>query len=342
MVNMSKIVIVTDAWHPQINGVVTTLTHTVRQLERAGHAVKVIGPQLFRSIPCPTYPEIRLSLAGFGQVHRELTEFTPHAVHIATEGPLGWTARSVCKRRNFPFTTSYHTRFPEYIRMRMPVPLTLSYAAMRSFHQAAARVMVATPALRRELRERQFHNTVHWSRGVDTDMFRPAGRMETVPQVQHPVFIYVGRVAVEKNIEAMLSLKLPGSKVIVGDGPARKRLEKSYPEVHFAGFRTGNELAAYMNSASVMIFPSLTDTFGIVMLEAMACGVPVAAYPVTGPINVVKNGVNGWLDADLGVAARKALLISPESCRNSALHYSWESSAKQFYDNLELRDTPLA
>lgn len=338
---MSRIAIVTDAWHPQINGVVTTLTQTVGQLERAGHTVVVINPRLFRSIPCPTYPEIRLSLTGFGQLQRKLTEFAPHAVHIATEGPLGWSARSVCRRRNFPFTTSYHTRFPEYIRMRLPIPLTLSYAVMRSFHQAATRVMVATPALRRELQEGRFHNTVHWSRGVDTDLFRPADGKDTMQRRKPPVFIYVGRVAVEKNIEALLTLDLPGSKVIVGDGPARKRLERSYPEVHFAGYRTGKELVAYMSSADVMVFPSLTDTFGVVMLEAMACGVPVAAYPVTGPINIVRNGINGWLDTDLGVAARKALEISPESCRNAALRYSWESCSKQFYDNLEIRSTPL-
>lgn len=337
---MSRIAIVTDAWHPQINGVVTTLTQTAGKLEKAGHQVKIIHPQLFRSIPCPTYPEIRLALAGQAQVYKELAEFSPHAIHIATEGPLGWQARAICKKRKFPFTTSYHTRFPEYIRMRMPMPLTVSYSVVRSFHKPAARVMVATSALRQELETRRFQNTVHWSRGVDTDLFRP--RSSNIVGLKGPVFVYVGRVAVEKNIEALLQLDLPGTKVIVGDGPARKELERSYPEVHFVGYRTGTELANYIAAANLMVFPSLTDTFGVVMLEAMACGVPVAAYPVTGPINVVRNGVNGWLDADLGTAARKALLISPESCRNTALQYSWDACSRQFFDNLEIMHTPMA
>lgn len=336
---MYRIAIVTDAWHPQINGVVTTLTQTVGQLERSGYAVKVINPQLFRSIPCPTYPEIRLARAGLGQLQQELFDFAPHAVHIATEGPLGWIARAICRKRKFPFTTSYHTRFPEYIRMRVPIPLNLSYSVVRSFHQAAARIMVATPALDTELQSRGFTNTVPWTRGVDTEMFTP--RPDGTGLRKAPVFIYVGRVAVEKNIEAFLELALPGTKVVVGDGPARKDLERRYPETQFAGYRTGTELARSISGADVLVFPSLTDTFGVVMLEAMACGVPVAAYPVTGPINVVTSGINGWLDADLGTAARKALAVSPESCRKSALSYSWEASTGQFLNNLAIEDQPL-
>jgi len=337
---MNRIAIVTDAWHPQINGVVTTLTQTVRQLERAGHEVKVINPQLFRSIPCPTYPEIRLALAGFGQMRKELFDFAPHAVHIATEGPLGWIARAICRRRNFPFTTSYHTRFPEYIRLRLPVPLPLSYSVVRSFHQAAARIMVATEALSRELTKRGFRHLVPWTRGVDTDLFKP--RTDKVVQATGPVLMYVGRVAPEKNIEAFLRLETPGTKVIVGDGPARKELEKTYPKAHFAGYRTGAELAEYIGSADLMVFPSRTDTFGVVMLEAMACGVPVAAFPVTGPINVIKNGINGWLDDDLATAVRKALAVTRESCRTAALPYSWEASAAQFFNNLALQERPMA
>jgi len=337
---MSRIAIVTDAWHPQINGVVTTLTQTMRQLERAGHEVLVINPQRFFSIPCPTYPEIRLAIAGFGQMRKELFDFAPHAVHIATEGPLGWLARNICRKRKFPFTTSYHTRFPEYIRMRLPVPLHLSYYVIQSFHLAAARIMVATESLSQELTTRGFRHLVPWTRGVDTDLFKPRPDKAMVPE--GPVLIYVGRVAPEKNIEAFLMLKIPGSKVIVGDGPARTELERSFPDVHFAGYRTGAELAGYISSADVMVFPSRTDTFGVVMLEAMACGVPVAAYPVTGPINIVRNGINGWLDNDLATAASRALAVAPESCRKAVLPYSWEASAAQFFNNLALQEQPLA
>jgi glycosyltransferase involved in cell wall biosynthesis len=313
---------------------------TARHLELLGHQVKVLHPQLFYSVPCPTYPEIRLALARRSRIERELREFSPHAVHIATEGPLGWAARSVCRKEDFPFTTSYHTRFPEYIRMRMPVPLTFSYPFVRNFHAAATRVMVATPALKEELEQRNFQNLVHWSRGVDTDLFRPDAKSTLC--LEQPVLIYVGRVAVEKNLEAFLQLNLPGSKVIVGDGPARKELEKNYPEVHFAGYRQGEELAGYIAAANVFVFPSLTDTFGIVLLEAMACGVPVAAFPVTGPINIVRNGVNGWLDTDLDRAISKAMEVEPESCRNSALKYSWASCSKQFFTNLEIMPRPFA
>jgi glycosyltransferase involved in cell wall biosynthesis len=337
---MSRIAIVTDAWHPQINGVVTTLTMTARHLELLGHQVKVLHPQLFYSVPCPTYPEIRLALARRSRIQQELHEFAPHAVHIATEGPLGWAARSVCRKKKFPFTTSYHTRFPEYIRMRLPLPLSVSYPFIRNFHAAAARVMVATPALKNELEQRDFQNLAHWSRGVDTNLFRPEAKH--VLHLKQPVHIYVGRIAVEKNIEAFLQLNLPGSKVIVGDGPARRHLETKYPEVHFAGYRQGVELAGYIAAASVFVFPSLTDTFGVVLLEAMACGVPVAAYPVTGPINIVHNGVNGWLDVDLAKAISKALEVQPESCRNSALKYSWESCSNQFLSNLAIMPTPFA
>jgi len=337
---MSRIAIVTDAWHPQINGVVTTLSQTARQLERMGNQVRVISPRMFPSLPCPTYPEIRLALPGPRRLRSELLAFAPHAVHIATEGPLGWLARAVCRRRNFPFTTSYHTRFPEYIRMRIPVPLTLSYAAVRVFHRAAARIMVATSTLAGELESRGFHRMVVWTRGVDTECFRPLPKKFL--QLAPPILVYVGRVAVEKNIEAFLRLEHPGTKVVVGDGPARKELEKRYPDAQFAGYRTGSELAGLLGSADVMVFPSLTDTFGVVMLEAMACGVPVAAFPVAGPVNVVTNGINGWLDENLAVAVERALAVSPESCRKTALDYSWEASARQFHGNLELCDQPLA
>ncbi len=337
---MNKIAIVTDAWHPQINGVVTTLSQMRSQLQLAGHQVLVVNPQEFRSIPCPTYPEIRLSLVSPSRLYRTLAKFAPHAVHIATEGPLGWLARSICRRRNFHFTTSYHTRFPEYLRLRAPIPLCLSYAVVRAFHRPAARVMVATEALQLELAKRRFANLVHWSRGVDTDLFRP--RDKSYLQLPRPVYLFVGRVAVEKNLEALLRLHLPGTVVVVGDGPAKQALAETYPRTRFVGYRRGEELARYLAAADVFVFPSRTDTFGVAMLEAMACGVPVAAYPVTGPINVVRNGVNGWLDEDLAKAITRALAISPESCRNSALKYSWQASSRQFFNNLAFADQPLS
>lgn len=334
---MKKIAIVTDAWHPQINGVVTTLGLTIENLRSFGYQVTTINPQLFKSIPCPTYPEISLSITGAKGVGRKLSSFKPHCIHIATEGPLGWAARSLCKSAGFGFSTSYHTRFPEYVRMRWPVPLSVSYGLVRRFHQAASRTMVATSALKAELESRGFGNIALWSRGVDADLFRPEVAGKNV--AKSPIFIYVGRVAVEKNIETFLGLDLPGTKVVVGDGPARQELEAKYPEVRFTGYKKGAELASLVASADVFVFPSLTDTFGVVLLEAMASGVPVAAYPVTGPIETVINGVNGYLDDDLGKAALKALEVSSESCREFALRYTWESCSRQFLNNLVIHDS---
>lgn len=337
---MKKIAIVTDAWHPQINGVVTTLGLTIENLRNFGYEVTTINPQLFKSIPCPTYPEISLSITGARGVKSKLSSVKPHCIHIATEGPLGWAARSLCKSAGFGFSTSYHTRFPEYVRMRWPVPLSVSYGLIRTFHRAAARTMVATSALKTELENRGFSNISLWSRGVNADLFKPEAAGEKIGEP--PVFIYVGRVAVEKNIEAFLGLDLPGTKVVVGDGPARQELEAKYSDVRFTGYKKGEELAALVASADVFVFPSLTDTFGVVLLEAMASGVPVAAYPVTGPIETVTNGINGYLDTDLRQAALKALDISSESCRNFALRYTWESCSRQFLDNLIIHDTEFA
>lgn len=328
---MEKIAIVTDAWHPQINGVVTTLTKTIQHLQEFGFQVKTITPDRFKSIPCPSYNEISLALAGPKKIEKEIFDFEPHFVHIATEGPLGWGARSVCNKRKFRFSSSYHTRFPEYIRMRWPIPLRLSYKVVKQFHGAAEKTMVATRSLMEELGERGFNNLVHWSRGVDTNLFKPP-----VDRVQNkkPVYIYVGRVAVEKNIEAFLKLDLPGNKIIVGDGPARERLSKQYPKTIFTGYKKGQELVDLLGSADVFVFPSRTDTFGVVILEAMAAGVPVAAYPVTGPLESVVNGVNGYLDHDLHKAVLQALSVSSDKCRNYALHNTWETCAKQFMNNL--------
>ncbi len=313
---MKKIAIVTDAWHPQINGVVTTLTRTVNDLIDFGYQVKTITPQAFTTVRCPTYPEISLALARPKAIAEELFAYQPHCVHIATEGPLGWAARSICRRQRFAFSTSYHTRFPEYLRMRLPVPINLTYRIVKAFHNAAENTMVASKALIKELRSRGFTKTSLWSRGVDTHLFKP-GRKDILPG-ERPVFMYVGRVAVEKNIEAFLQLELPGRKYVVGDGPAREALSRKYPAVHFTGFRTGQELRDLFAAADVFVFPSRSDTFGVVLLEAMASGVPVAAYPVTGPIDTVVNGVNGYLDIDLRQAALKALTVSPQSCREFA------------------------
>ena len=336
---MSRIAIVTDAWRPQINGVVTTLTQTVKNLEGQGHRVKLITPELFSSIPCPTYSEIRLSIASSKKLQKMLSEFSPDCIHIATEGPLGWAARKCCLKKGFPFTTSYHSRFPEYIRLRMPVPLTLSYAVVRNFHKPAARTMVATDKLHEELEERRFTKLVRWSRGVDTSLYKPGPKKFL--NLPRPISMFVGRVAVEKNIESFLDLDIAGTKVVIGDGPARTELENRYPETFFAGYKTGPDLARHMACADVLVFPSLTDTYGVVMLEAMACGVPVAAYPVTGPINVVKNGVNGWLDDDLHVAVEQALKVPSHSCRSSVMELSWSRCSSQFFDYLALRPTPL-
>jgi len=328
---MEKIAIVTDAWHPQINGVVTTLTKTIHHLQEFGFQVKTITPDRFKSIPCPSYNEISLAFAGPKRIEKELLEFEPNCVHIATEGPLGWGTRSICRKRNFRFSSSYHTRFPEYVRMRWPIPLRLSYKVVKQFHGRAAKTMVATHSLIEELGGRGFKNLVHWSRGVDTNLFKPHERK--IPN-NKPVFIYVGRVAVEKNIEAFLKLDLPGHKIVVGDGPAKEKLSRQYPQTLFTGYKKGQELVDLLTSADVFVFPSLTDTFGVVILEAMAAGVPVAAYPVTGPLESVVNGVNGYLDHDLKKAAIMALSVSSDKCRNYALHNTWETCAKQFSDNL--------
>jgi len=336
---MNRIALVTDAWHPQINGVVTTLTQTVRHLQSFGYDVKTITPEGLPGLPCPTYPEIRLAMAGKRHLFRELAGFAPYAVHIATEGPLGWAARSICRRHGFPFTTSYHTRFPEYLRLRLPIPLRLSYSWLRRFHNSGERTMIATSTLQQELRAHGITKTVLWSRGVDAELFHPADKSKI--QAARPIFIYVGRVAVEKNIEAFLQLDLPGTKYVVGDGPALHELKARYPQVVFTGYKTGKALAELVAAADVFVFPSRTDTFGVVLLEAMAAGIPVAAYPVTGPLETVQNGVNGYLDEDLRTAALKALTIPAQSCRSYAKERSWQRCSRQFLANLAIQDWPF-
>jgi glycosyltransferase involved in cell wall biosynthesis len=268
-----------------------------------------------------------------------LEEFAPDAIHIATEGTLGAAARKWCLRRSFPFTTSYHTQFPEYVRARVPIPLSLSYAHLRRFHSAAARTMVATPGMQRLLESRGFENIVRWTRGVDVSLFRP--RDKRFLELPRPIAMYVGRVAVEKNIEAFLQLDLPGTKVIVGDGPARVELEARYPLAKFVGFKFGEDLASHVAAADVFVFPSRTDTFGLVLLEAMACGVPVAAYPVTGPIDVVTQGVTGVLNEDLRAAVLAALHLDPNQCRAFALANTWDTATRQFLSHLAPRQATM-
>jgi glycosyltransferase involved in cell wall biosynthesis len=326
-----NILIVTDAWHPQVNGVVRTISTLCGELETMGHRVTVIGPDGFPSLPMPGYGEIRLALRT-GRLAAMIDALHPTCIHIATEGPLGNAARRYCLRRGKPFTTAYHTRFPEYIRDRAPVPLALSYALLRRFHRPATAVMVATMSIELDLRSRGFANIRRWTRGVDTGLFRP--RAKDLFDLPRPVALSVGRVAVEKGLEDFLRLDLPGSKVVVGDGPARSALMKKYPHVHWAGARHGEDLARHYASADVFVFPSRTDTFGLVLLEALACGVPVAAYPVPGPLDVLGGSDAGCLDTDLKRAVESALVIAPERCRAFALNYTWRASAEQFLANL--------
>ncbi|HTH15085.1 MAG TPA: glycosyltransferase family 1 protein [Magnetospirillum sp.] len=333
-----RILVVSDAWFPQVNGVVRTLDTLRGELEKDGHQVVMVTPEHFRSLPCPTYPEIRLALKPGRRLARMIENAQPCAIHIATEGPLGWAARRYCLRRKVPFTTAYHTKFPEYIQARFRVPLPLSYAVMRRFHGPSARIMVATQGIESELAKRGFANIGRWSRGVDTELYRPRpeakGSQGPFAGLPRPLFLYVGRVAVEKNIETFLALDLPGSKVVVGGGPQLETLRRQYPQVHFAGAKFGEDLAQAYSAADCFVFPSRTDTFGLVLLEALASGVPVAAYPVPGPLDVIGNSPAGVLSDDLREAALKALDISPEVARGHALNFSWSACTRQFLDNL--------
>jgi len=335
-----KIMMVTDAWEPQVNGVVRTLKSTARELRAMGHTVDFLTPLEFVTVLCPTYPDIRLSLFASGKVLRRLSEFDSDALHIATEGPLGTAARRFALRRGVPFTTAYHTRFPEYVRARIGIPLSWTYAFLRWFHGPAEAVMAPTAVVTRDLESYGFRNVVTWSRGVDLDIFRPlkSERLKSTP----PIFLYVGRVAVEKNIEAFLELDLPGSKWVVGAGPALKRIQARYPKVNYLGVLSQHELAQVYASADVFVFPSKTDTFGLVLLEAMACGLPVAAYPVTGPLDVIGDSKTaGVMHEDLRTACLEALKLRREDAASHARKFSWRAATEQFLGNLHPR-TPGA
>ncbi|WP_316177866.1 glycosyltransferase family 1 protein [Bradyrhizobium sp. SZCCHNRI1009] len=327
-----RILIATDAWHPQVNGVVRTLTSLARAATGLGADITFLTPEGFPSFGVPTYPGLRLAVTNGREIARRIEAAAPDAIHIATEGTIGWAVRRYCLRHGLPFTTSYTTRFPEYVSVRTGIPDAVGYWVMRRFHDAAAMTMVATNSLKQDLASRGFKKLGFWTRGVDTKLFNPDEPVAL--DLPRPVFMTVGRVAVEKNLEAFLSLDLPGSKVVIGNGPQKAELERRFPTAHFLGEKTGKDLTAHMAAADVFVFPSLTDTFGVVQLESLACGTPVAAFPVTGPLDVIADHPIGAIDWDLRAACLKALTMSRESCRAFALDRSWENSARQFIGNL--------
>ncbi|MGE8502021.1 MAG: glycosyltransferase family 4 protein [Pseudomonas sp.] len=322
-----RILIVSDAWTPQVNGVVTSLAALVGELRGLGHQVKLLSPADFRAIPCPTYPEIPL-VWNLWRVGAAIRDFHPDCVHLATEGPLGWAARRWLVKRGMAFSTAIHTRFPEYVSTRWPwIALRFGYAFLRAFHRPSQAVLVTTERLREEFANWDLQRLQLWRKGVDTRLFRPD---ETRARPVRPVFLYVGRIAPEKNLQAFLDLNLPGDKRVVGDGPQREALQQHYPLVRFLGYRHGQALAEAYQDASVLVFPSRTDTYGLVMLEALACGTPVAAFPVAGPLDVLQQGLTGVMDEDLHAACLAALELDRERCAELAAAQSWRASALEF------------
>jgi glycosyltransferase involved in cell wall biosynthesis len=326
-----RILVATDAWHPQVNGVVRTLIMMAGAAKTLGVDVSFLTPQSFRTFAMPSYPDLRLALPGTAKIARSIADARPDSIHIATEGPIGFAVRRYCRKRGLPFTTSFHTRFPEYISARFPIPKSWSWSALRWFHGASQAVMAATPALAGELRGCGFRNVVLWPRGVDAQLFRPRAVDLGLPR---PIFLSVGRVAVEKNLEAFLELDLPGTKVVVGDGPAHAALQRKYPQAVFLGALHGESLAEAYAAADVFVFPSKTDTFGLVLLEALASGIPVAAFPVTGPRDVIGSAKVGVLSEDLRLACLAALKLSPQDCLRFAENHTWEASARAFVNNI--------
>ena len=332
-----RILIATDAWHPQVNGVVRSLESMAEAAQETGAEIHFLTPQGFAAIPLPSYPEIPLAFVPPGAVAQRIARLAPDHIHIATEGSIGYAVRRFCRRAGRIFTTSYHTRFPEYIAARWHIPESWTYAWLRRFHNAGAGTMVPTPSIAAELGGRGFLRLMHWSRGVDQTRFRP--RATSVLDLPRPIFLYAGRIAVEKNVEAFLQLDLPGTKVVAGDGPARRRLEAAYPQARFLGMQTADRLAEIYASADVFVFPSRTDTFGNVMVEAMASGLPVAALPVPGPLDVVGASGAGALDEDLRAACLAALAIPRRAALAHARTFTWAESARQFIANIEAART---
>ena len=327
-----RILVATDAWHPQISGVVRTLEALASAVRTLGSTIDFLTPDGFATVPLPTYPGLRCALPSPAEVARRIQLVRPDAIHVATEGPIGFMVRRHCLRQALPFTTSFTTRFPEYIAARVPLPVSWGYAALRRFHAAAVATMVSTPTLAVELTERGFARLKMWSRGVDNQLFRPQRTLQLA--WPRPIFMSVGRIAPEKNLEGFLSLPLPGTKVVIGEGPQAADLRARFPQAQFLGSMGGEQLAAHMAAADVFVFPSRTDTFGIVQLEALSCGVPVAAYPVTGPLDVIGKSPAGVLDDDLQQACLRALDVPRAACRAHALRFSWEASAAQFLSHL--------
>ena len=328
-----KVLIATDAWMPQVNGVVRTLQFLAKAASDLGATIDFLTPEGFPTLPLPTYPGLRLALPKPTEIARRIERSRPDIIHVATEGPIGVMTRRYCKSVRRPFTTSYTTRFPEYISARALIPERWTYAALRRFHAPARGTMVVTPTMRDELIRRGFSRVKVWSRGVDHDVFKPGAR--DALNLPRPIFLCVGRVAVEKNLEALLKLDLPGSTVIVGDGPVRRSLARKYPRAHFIGARFGEALSRIYASADVFVFPSLTDTFGNVLTEALASGLPVAAFPVTGPLDVIGNSGAGILGNDLRAACLAALEIPREKARAHSLRFTWAESARQFLGHIE-------
>ena len=326
-----RVLVATDAWHPQVNGVVRTYERLAVEADKLGFEIVFLAPPAFRTLPCPTYPEIRLSLAGPRAIAAHIAKAKPDFIHIATEGPIGLMTRRYCRKTKWPFTTSYHTRFPEYVSARLPVPESWCYALQRRFHNGAAGTFVATQSVEDELAARGFERLMRWSRGVDTELFRPR---KVRRFGEPPVFLYVGRIAVEKNIKAFLDLDLPGRKVLVGSGPQAADLERRYPDALFAGSLEGEELALAYASADVFVFASLTDTFCLLLLEALASGLPLSAIPASRPKDVLIEPGVGAIDWDLQAASLAALTLDRRAARAHALRYSWENSARQFIDNV--------
>jgi len=329
-----RILVVTDAWTPQVNGVVRTLQSVGAELERMGHVVEIVGPDRFASLPCPTYPEIRLAMVAPRTIGRLIADFAPDAVHLATEGSLCLAARTWCLRRHIPFTTAYHTNFPDYVERRTGLSAGWFWPYFRWFHAPASGVLTSTPSIRAGLARAGVHHTHHWGRGVDLDLFGPQGDGHPAyAGLPRPILLHVGRVAVEKNIEAFLALDAPGSRIVVGDGPARTALAARYPQAHFLGMLSGEALASAYRGADALVFPSRTDTFGLVMIEALACGTPVAAYPVMGPVDVLTDAV-GAMDDRLDRAVARALRLDCAACARYGRTFSWRRSAEEFLASL--------